>query len=323
MFFGLSLDKLYLRVMKMKTVSKHLVIVGFSSVMCGSVASADSVTIRGGLSSGFANEYIFALESPDNSTQEADYGTGGIVSLTYERDSFMGAYGLELNAQFGVLSGDGSYSGLEVGDCQTRTFIGNEDDCIDDADSENTTTFAEVSALASFTLGSDGTTLLAGLSYLDFQDEIDVDYLYPSGISYYAVRNTQFSGIGVKAGARHEVPLGNTVTLGLEGMLGLYTGDRTTDTGTSTDPDTAPTLIEASTSTQVFTVELTPSVKFEADWITSGATAEVGLSYKLLSGVTDTRNTIFQNGIPAGDLGEENDAVSFTSLFAGVTIPLN
>ncbi|PRY76992.1 hypothetical protein CLV80_107169 [Yoonia maritima] len=290
------------------------------------LASADELVLRGGIASGFANEYTYALEDDDGETPiNTDYGLGMMGSATYSMDNVYKNIGLDLNLQFGVLLGKDDSGDPLDNSCYITTYLGLIPDCQDRADTENQTAYADLSALGRFEVGSGLTELLAGVSYLGIKNQLETDYLYPNGFENFVSRDTEFSGLGLKIGARHQVPLQNGMTIQIEGFVAQYRGDRTTDivdfetsNGSPNDEQTA----SATDTIDVTTFELTPSVLMDAAWAGDGATMEFGISYKLLSGAIDTRNFVDHGSIDPFEEGDEFDDVSSTSIFAGVTIPL-
>lgn len=314
----------------------HIGIFVMSTSLCAQVAAADELTLRGSFASGFANDYIYALEDPTSDTIDTDYGRGALGSVNYKFDQIYGNVGLDLGLQLGVLSGSDDTGGELNSECDggIETFLGLIADCQDRADTENTTAFAEASALATYTVGSGNTELLAGLSYLQVRNDVDAEYLFPGGFENFVDRDTEFSGFGLKLGARHTIPLQNGMNFNLEGFVAQYRGDRTLQIDDEETFDGGPNDFETVTiedTTDVTTFELTPSLSMPATWAGKNATMEFGVSYKLFSGVVDTRNVVSHggtnaNGGPAIDAfseGTENDDISATSIFAGLTIPLN
>ena len=290
------------------------------------LASADELILRGGIASGFANEYTYALEIDDGETPiNTDYGLGTMGSATYSMDNVYKKFGLDLSLQFGVLLGKDDSGDPLDNSCYINTYLGLLRDCQDRADTENQTAYADLSALGRFEVGSGQTELLAGVSYLGIKNQLETDYLYPNGYENFVSRDTEFSGLGLKIGARHQVPLQNGMTIQIEGFVAQYRGDRTTeivdfetDDGSPNDEQTA----SSTDSIDVTTFELTPSVMMDAAWAGDGATMEFGISYKLLSGVIDTRNFVDHGSIDPFEEGDEFGDVSSTSIFVGLTIPL-
>lgn len=312
----------------------HIGIVVMSTSLFAQVAAADELTLRGSFASGFANDYIYALEDQTAETIYTDYGFGGLGSANYKIDSLYGDVGLDLGLQLGLLTGSDDTDGELNSDCDggIETFLGLIDDCQDRADTENTTAFAEVSALATYTIGSGNTELLGGLSFLKMRNDVDAEYLFPEGFENFVDRDTEFSGFGLKLGARHTIPLQNGMNFNLEGFVAQYRGDRTlqiddeeTDEGATSQFET----VKFKDTADVTTFELSPSISMPAEWAGQNATMEFGVSYKLFSGVVDTRNVVEHGGanggleIDAFSEGDENDDISATSIFAGLTIPLN
>ncbi|WP_373636754.1 hypothetical protein [Yoonia sp. BS5-3] len=297
-----------------------------ATIVLPQFASADELTLRGGIASGFEQEYVYALDEADGTTPiSTDYGLGGMASATYRMDDVYNNFGLDLSLQFGVLSGNDDSGDPLDNSCYITTYLGLLDDCQDRADTENMTAYADVSALGRYALGSGQTELLAGLSYLALKNEVDAEYLYPGGFENFVSRDTEFSGLGLKIGARHQIPLQNGMTVQIEGFVAQYRGDRTMDindletsSGSFNDEQDA----SYEDTIDVTTFELTPSVMMNAAWAGDGATMEFGLSYKLLSGIIDTRNVVEHGNILAFDEGDEFADVSSTSIFAGLTIPL-
>lgn len=316
--------------MKHSRVSTFLIL----AALCAQTAQADELRLRGGIASGFNSDYTYALGFEDTERFTTDYGLGGNGSISYRMDNVYAGFGLELGLQFGVLSGSDDTGGALESDCQTETFLGLISDCHDRVDVENLTSFAEIDALASYGIGGGQTTLLGGVSALGFRNQLEADHLFPGGFESFVDRDTEFTGFGLKVGARHVVPLQNGMSINIEGLVGRYRGERSMDiTDDRFFDDTQIELAEESfdDTIDVTTFELTPSLSMPANWAGDGATMEFGISYKLFQGIVDSRNVVAHGGsdfevigaIDAFEVGEIDDDVSSTSIFAGLTIPLN
>ena len=316
--------------MKHSRVSTSLILAAFFA----QTAQADELQLRGGIASGFNSDYTYALGFDDTDRFTTDYGLGGTGSITYRMDDVYAGFGLELGLQFGVLVGSDDTGGALDNDCKTETFLGLIPDCHDRADVESLTSFAEIDALASYDIGGGQTTLLGGISALGFRNELEADYIFPSGFESFVDRDTEFAGLGLKLGARHVIPLQNGMSINIEGLVGRYRGERRMQIKDDRFVDGTPDeLAEESfnDTIDVTTFELTPSLAMPASWAGDGATMEFGVSYKLFQGIVDSRNVVAHGGsdfeqigsIDAFEVGAVDDDVSSTSIFAGLTIPLN
>ncbi|MFQ1702538.1 hypothetical protein ACJ5NV_18290 [Loktanella agnita] len=292
------------------------------TAICSHTAYADELRLRGGVASGVGSDYIYSRDRLNGFEDiVADYGLGGMGSASYRMDDLYAGVGLELGVQFGVLAGDDSTTN---DDCDAATFLGLNDNCHAQVNTENLTSFAEADALARYTLGNGRTALLGGLSVLTFRNELQVEHLFEGGDEFFIDRDTEFTGLGLKLGARHVVPLQNGMDLNLEAMIGRYRGDRTmqiVENVTELGQPDARFDARFDETIDVTSFELTPSVAIPAQWAGDGAVMEFGVSYKLLQSAVDTRNVVDHEGTDAFEAGKIDDDVSATSVFAGLTIP--
>ena len=135
-----------------------------STSLCAQGAFADELTLRGAFASGFADDYAYALEDPTSDPIDTNYGLGAMGSANYKFDNIYRNFGLDLGVQFGFLAGSDDTGGESNSDCDgaIETYLGLISDCQDVAATENTTAFAEASALATYTIGSGNTEYWAG-----------------------------------------------------------------------------------------------------------------------------------------------------------------
>lgn len=286
-------------------------------------ATADELRLRGGLTTGQESEYIFGGVVDTTQTFTTGYGLGGMIGLNYMTDDLVGSVGLDLGLQAIGLSGDTTE---DPGGCEIHTFLGLISDCQDRVEVGSQTAFADIHALASYTVNAGQTELLGGLSALGFRNALTSDHIFPTGFENFVDRDTEFAGLGVKLGARHQVALSRGLTLNIEGFVGQYRGDREmTISDLETEEGVFSELREATFNDEidVTTLELTPSIAMAADWVADGATMEFGVSYKLFQGIVDTRNVVAHGDFDAFEGGDATDDIATTSLFAGLTIPLN
>ena len=304
---------------------RHIGIGTFMTVMALGVqtAQADELRLRGGLTSGLQSEYIFGSEDDTGEAFSTDYGAGGMIGLNYFSDEIIAGVGADLGLQaIGVVGDDV----LDLGDCDIQTYLGLIRNCHDRVEVGNETAFLDAHALASYTINAGQTQLLGGLSALGFRNALTSDHLFEGGFESFVDRDTEFGGLGVKLGARHQVELSRNMTLKLEGFVGQYRGDREMKISDfETDEGVFNQLREATFTDQidVTTLEITPSISMAADWAGAGASVEFGVSYKLFQGIADTRNVVSHGEFDAFEGGDQTDDIATTSLFAGLTIPLN
>ncbi len=292
------------------------------TTLCAQTAQADELRLRGGITATLDSEYTYATINDTTDQITADYGTGGMIALNYMIDDLYGGVGLDLGLQFSTVSGGDLFA---PDGCDAQTFLGLISDCQDSAEVDNRTSFADIHALTSYSLGSGQTQLLAGVSALGFRNELNSEHLFPGGFENFVDRDTEFRGLGVKLGARHQIALPRDLTFNIEGFVGQYRGDREmTITDLETDAGEFNQLQEETLEDKidVTTIEITPSILMPAAWAGDGASIEFGISYKLFQGVVNTRNVVAHGEFDAFEAGRENDDIATTSLFAGLTIPL-
>lgn len=298
----------------------------FSTVLCMSATSsfANSFSIRGGISSGFNTDYIYSQDHFTGQEFTSDYGLGAMTTLTYTLDQGLWGHPVELGFQLGLLHGSSDVVTPPLS-CGIDTYLGLISDCQDSVGVSNNTLFAEGSAMLSF--GSGKTEFLAGIGALHVRNDLSAQYLFPAGLENFVQRDTRFTGAGIKLGARREFALKNGSWFQLEGFLGAYRGSRSMsiqdieiDTGGGgaiTDNQTA-NFDETITA---YSLEISPSLVYDAPWAGNGSTFEVGLSYKRLFNVVDTRNVV-DHYDPAFSHGNLDDDISYTTIFVGLSIPL-
>ena len=303
---------------------KPLLLCSAAICLSASIGYADSFSIRGGISSGFNTDFIYSQD--DNTGQEylADYGLGAMTTLTYTLDQGLWGHPVEFGFQLGLLHGNTEIVTPPTS-CGIDTYLGLISDCQDSAGVTNNTLFAEGSALLSF--GSGKTEYLAGIGALHVRNDLNAEYLYPTGVENFVQRDTRFTGAGLKVGARREFAMNNGGRFQLEGFLGAYRGSRSmgihdveilTGGGGAVSRDQTANFDETITA---YSLEISPSLVYNAPWVGNGATFEVGLSYKRLFNVVDTRNVVYHYD-PAFSRGNLNDDISYTTVFVGLSIPL-
>ncbi len=289
---------------------------------------ADSkLTVRGGYATS-TEEYPFAFEQDTgggvatgaDEVHKAGYGDGFFGYLAYSNDAMFGRVGGEISLSHYSLSGDESVRGgtpLSIfdGTGLTRNNSG---------DQANTTSETQISSLRVLTSGERGygTQLLAGLGALQFSSDVGVNQSRDSFQSDVN-RRTDYTGLGLVAGARKAIPVSNNATLQLEGFAGVYTGDRSLDISDRFEGDSGDTYETKSVTDRqtVFSLDLSASVAVPANRIAQGGLFELGLGYTRLFNVTDTTN-YNPNTKPAYSGGSDSDDIDALSLFFGLQIPL-
>ncbi len=288
---------------------------------------ADSkLTVRGGYATS-TEEYPFAFEytgggfaTRADEIHEAGYGDGFYGYLAYSNDAMFGRVGGEISLSHYNLSGDEDVSASALNSIFDSAGLSRNNG----AEQANTTSDTQISSLRVLTSGNrgNGTQLLTGLGALQFSSDVEVNQSrtdFQSDVN----RKTDYTGLGLVAGARKAIPISNNATLQLEGFAGVYTGDRSVDISDHFDGDTSETYETKSVTDRqtVFSLDLSASVAVPANRIAQGGLFELGLGYTRLFNVTDTTN-YNPNTKPAYSGGSDSDDIDALSLFFGLQIPL-
>jgi len=286
---------------------------------------ADTISLRGGIGLGAGSDYTYALDrnTSPNAQITTNFGVGGFGSITFADTAGFWGNPMEYGMSFGFLDGSDGTNRPTNSACSILTFLGTVSDCIDTANTENLTVWLDGAVMFSFGAehGTAGTEFLAGAGGLIFSNNVDVDYLYPSGFSYFAEQNTRFAGLGVRVGARHRVGLNNGKALQLEGFLGGYRGRRTTNVAGGDLIGGVRSLRDAEINSEMANVavlEFSPSLLSDASWAGDNAEFEIGLNIRHMIGVNDSRNYGDRLDILDLEGGKERDSVTAVSLFAGL-----
>jgi len=292
--------------------------------MSATSSFANNFSIRGGISSGLNTDFVYSQDRNTGQEFTSGYGLGAMTTLTYTLDQGLWGHPVELGFQLGLLHGRSEVVTPPT-TCGIRTYLGLINDCQDSAVVTNNTLFAEGSAMLSF--GTGKTEFLAGIGALHVRNNLSAEYLYPTGYENFVQRDTRFTGAGLKLGARREFTLKNGSRFQLEGFLGAYRGSRSMSIqdieiltgagGAVTDNQTA----NYDETITAYSLEISPSLVYDAPWAGNGSTFEVGLSYKHLFNVVDTRNVVAHYD-PAFTHGNLDDDISYTTVFVGLSIPL-
>ncbi len=303
-----------------KLTTKALALAIISALPSMAVAEG-TLTIRGGYGTSSYN-YPFAYDYSRENVFEADYGLGAYVSAAYANDAMFGPVGGEVSLTYNHLSGD-QYDNVD--DCDVVDIIAvSHDDCVDGARTSNDTSIGQLRIMADYDLSNSGLQLLGGFGVLQVSSDISGQTVYPGEYSKIA-RSTDYTGLGLVAGARKTIPITNNAILQLEGFGGVYSGDRELNIAdiylTSGDK------LSNSERETVLSLDLAASVAIPVDRIARGGMFEFGVAYTRLFNVMDTSNyNLYTDGGPSSDYdvnpGSLNDDIDALSLFFGLQIPL-
>lgn len=310
--------------LKMKPAFLFLV----TALAIPTVAGADqTLSFRGGIA-GSLQQYPYAVAStafPPTVDVVADssYGIGGFASVAYGVSDLFNGYGLEASLSFTRLEGDDAFGepAPGPGSCAPGIYdvlTLSHGSCMDGAEVTNTSISGQARLLGTRTLSATGTQVLAGFGVLSFQNDIDGMMIYPGDISRQS-RDTDFLGAGIVFGARHNMPVSGTWTLGLEGFGGVFRGDHETRIRDSYNG--AVGALDLNEVSNVYSLDLAASVERDVSAFGRPGSVEVGVSYNALFGAGNTANfgPFFASGnsSPTGSTRDTFDAIS---LFAGYTL---
>lgn len=261
-------------------------------------------SLSGGMVNGDRSDDIpYAYDSDTQQTITGDLGDGlsfgAGVGVTVD-DTWRIALDYQQNRMDSTAVYDSDLAATN--DCNIQPVQGFVDDCFDNANYDVETKFWTVDLVAGYkmTLGSAEVTPYVGLRYLDYEQDISTDYLYPGGFENFATNQHDYSGFGPKIGVDLFTGIGSTQFF-VEGGLAvarIMTGDRKQDVyelrtiggsflldnAESEERDIDPTTIEA-------------SVKLGYDF-RNGTRVGLGYRYHRISDLLDTRTT---NEDPAAD----------------------
>lgn len=236
---------------------------------------------------------------------------GGEVSLTYNQLSGGHALDPEGNASLDLIG--------------FRHFSG-----ADEVETSSETQFGQFRIMATHDHAPSGTQLLGGFGALSFSSDIKnrrVDIAYFNTVDLK--RSADYKGMGLVAGARKAIPIGNNAMLQLEGIAGVYSGHRDLKLDEVQAGGFTTKHNEFSTRTRqtVNFLDLAASVELPADRIAPGGVFEFGLAYTRLFNVMDTStyNDYSHTYAKLNSIslpGSADDDVDALSLFFGLQIPL-
>ncbi|MGI9394017.1 MAG: hypothetical protein ACR2OY_05175 [Boseongicola sp.] len=288
-------------------------------------APAESkLTLRGGY--GESNsEYPFAVHSGNRRIYEAGYGSGLYAHAAYANSRMFGSVGGEVSLSINKLSGDGKTPNTNCAFFEVIALSRRE--CADSPKTSSSTQFNQFRILATRGQADNGAQLLGGLSVLQLLSDIRGNANnIQENLSEYT-RKTDYTGLGLVAGARKRIPITNNALLQLEGFVGAYSGDRdlNIDDSYSSDAGYVEGKLSNTNSQTVFSLDLTASVNIPAKRIAPGGMFEFGLAYTRLFNVMDTSN--YNSSVAARPdgiyrPGSDSDDIDALSLFFGIQIPL-
>lgn len=297
------------------------IIVVLCSIVLAETCYSDELKLRGGISTGVFSNYPYALDDETRRVPiNSKYGHGTYGVAVYSMDNVFGNVGLDFAIQFGQLKGAETVGNKFEGPCVTSTFLGLFKNCHRAAGTKNRTTFGDASILAYLPIGN--TKLLIGPSYMAFENDIDAEYLFFDTEQSFVSRNTEFTGYGFKVGAEHVIHLEHGIAFNFESLFGFYRGKRSLRIseiqGDIYYTEFGETQFKKIVN--VYTGDFTASVTKEVSFIIP-VKLELGVNYKTLWSVVDTRNVVRHADIQAFDRGQKYDDIYTLSGFAGVVIP--
>ncbi len=286
-------------------------------------ARAESkLTLRGGYGSS-NSAYPYAVSN--NKVYEADYGSGLYGYAAYSNSRMFGKLGGEISVSTQKLSNDESTPNTTCGVFDAISLSRRE--CGDYVATSSATRFNQFRVLATRENSNSGLQFLGGLGVLDLSSSITGRANNVEDNFSQFERTTDYTGLGLVAGARKAIPVGTKALLQLEGFAGVYTGDRELNINDEFSSDAGFEVGKLSNSEKqtVYSLDLAASVAVPADRVLPGSMFEFSVAYTRLFGVMHTSN-YNETGAPrpAGffNIGSVDDDIDALSMFFGVQIPL-
>ncbi|MES0825901.1 hypothetical protein [Ruegeria sp. SCP11] len=288
------------------------------ALILSSQAIADTkLTLRGGYGTSFS-DYPYAYDNFDQSVIESDYGSGFYGHIALTDDAMFGSLGGEISFTYNRLTDDDDY---DDGDrCSTFDVISlSHSLCMNGAETENTTRFGQFRIMATHEYPDQGVQVLGGVGVLDFSSKSDGMMFYP-GESSDQHRSNDFTGIGLLLGARKSFQLRGQTSLQIEGIAGVYSGNRSL----KINDEWVGNIGELAINDQqtVYSLDLSANVSVPAERIVSGGMFEFGVAYTRLFNVMDTSNYNPDTLPVVGNPGSVDDDVDALSVFFGLQIPI-